>query len=279
MASIDARPVRLIQPAARWSRYRLVDLWWHRELLYFLAWRDIKVRYRQTFLGVMWAVLQPLTMMALFTVVFGRLAALQEETGGIPYAPYALVGLVPWTFFAAAVNSSSQSVASNVQLVTKTSFPRFLIPFAAVSASLVDFFFAASTLLVFLACYGFEPTWHAALGLVLVVGLVAAALGVGSLFAALSVSYRDFRFVVPFLLQIWLFSSPIIYPSSLVPELWHWILLFNPLSGLIEGFRASLFSQPIPWPEVSAALLLCVAWFVGGSLYFRRVERDFADVI
>jgi lipopolysaccharide transport system permease protein len=279
MTPIDCRPVRIIQPSARWSTYRLLDLWRHRELLYFLAWRDIKVRYRQTFLGVAWAILQPLTMMALFTIVFGRFTTLQNATGGIPYAPYALVGLVPWTFFAAAVNSSSQSIALNAQLVTKTSFPRFLIPLAAGSAALMDFLFAFAALLLLLVFYGIGFTWQAALVPILIVGMLIAAFGVGSLFAALAVSYRDFRFIVPFLLQVWLFSSPVIYPASLVPDIWYWILLLNPLSGLIGGFRASLLSQPVPWAEVATALSLCVAWFVGGTIYFRRVERDFADVI
>jgi lipopolysaccharide transport system permease protein len=277
--SIPDRPVRVVQPSSSWGGYRLSDVWRHRELLYFLAWRDIKVRYRQTALGVAWAVLQPVALMALFTLVFGRIAGLQDHTSGIPYSAFVLVGLVPWTFFSAAIGSSSQSVVVNVALVTKTAFPRFLIPLAAVGVALLDFLIAFAVLLALLLAYGIVPDERIALLPFLVVGVSAAAFGIGSLFAALAVSYRDFRYVVPFLLQLWLYTSPVIYPLSAVPREWAFLLLLNPLTGLIGGFRSSLLGEPFRWLEIGSSMLLAAAWLAIGTLYFRRVERDFADVI
>jgi lipopolysaccharide transport system permease protein len=278
-ADTHQRPVRIIAPSLRRRTYQARDAWDHRELIYFLAWRDIKIRYRQTVLGAAWAILQPLSMMLIFTVLFGRLASLQEKVGPVPYSAFALTGLVPWTFFAAAVNASSHSVVSSVQLITKTAFPRFLIPVAAIGAVLVDFLVGLAALVALLVFWGEFPTWRFAFLPVVVAGTVFLALGVGTLCAAVSVTYRDFRFIVPFVLQIVFFATPVIYPPSLLPANWSWILLLNPLTGLIESFRAVLLSTPIQWEGIVAALLHSIAWAVVGGGYFGRVERRVADVI
>lgn len=266
----------LITPAARvhvWA-----DVWAYRELLYFLVWRDLKVRYKQTALGVLWAVVQPLTAMAIFSVVFGRLAAMPSD--GVPYPLFAYAALVPWTYAAAAVGGGAQSLVSSQTLVVKVYFPRLIIPIAAVVVPLVDAAVALSVLGLLMAWYGLAPgaavltlpVW-AALG-------VATAAGATFWLSALNAKYRDVRYVVPFLTQVWLFATPVAYPTALVPERWRGLAGLNPMSTVVDGFRWALVGTPAPSSAMiaaSVAVVLVALW--SGLRYFARGERTLADVI
>jgi len=255
----------------------LPELWDYRELLYFLTLRDIKVRYKQTLMGAAWVILQPLMTMLIFTLVFNRFAGL--DSGPIPYPLFAYSGLLLWTFFAGAVTSGTNSLTSNTHLVTKVYFPKMFVPAAAVGAGLVDLGVGSLLLAALAAYYGVPLTWGLLLLPLFVLLATLLALGAGMLVSALTVKYRDLRHALPFALQFWMFASPVIYPSSVVPEGWGWILVVNPMAGLLEGFRAALAGQPLDWPRVGfsaafAAVLLAVAFYV-----FRRLEDTFADVI
>lgn len=271
-------PVTVIGRQPGWRLVNLRELWRYRELLFFLTWRDIKVRYKQAVLGAAWAVLQPLATMVVFSIFFSRLAGL--EGFEVPYPLFVFCGLVPWIFFANAISSSSQSLISNQNLVTKVYFPRLLIPMGAVGAGLVDLTISSGILVILMVFYGVPPTWSMLLMPVMVAGLVMAALGVGTLLAALTVAYRDFRYVLSFLVQLWMFATPTIYMVTrhLGPR-WEKILPLNPAYGLIRNFRAAALGWPLlPYDllvsTTVAALLLLLA-----CLYFRRVERSFADII
>lgn len=255
----------------------LRDLWEYRELLYFLAWRDIKVRYKQTALGVLWAILQPIFMMLVFTLFFGKLAGIR--TGEIPYPLFAFAGLVPWTFFANSVTSGGNSLTSSAGLITKVYFPRMLVPIAAVAAGFVDFILAFIVLVGLIFYYQISLTAHMLMLPVLAVFLMLFTLGVGMWMAALNVKYRDIRFALPFIIQIWLFVSSVIAPSTVVPEDWRWLLVLNPMSGFIEGFRAALFGHQFNWTTlgISAAITLVVLAYSAHA--FRRMEKNFADII
>lgn len=257
----------------------LAELWDHRELLYFLVWRDVKLRYKQTALGALWAILQPLMMTAVFYVLFGRLAALEQRVPGVPYAVYALAGLLPWTFFSNAVAASSASLVGGAQLITKVYFPRLVIPLAAVGAALVDLVVAVPVLLVLLLASGRMPPPTAVLTPLAVVGLALAASGVGLALSALTVRYRDFRHVVPFMLQVWLFLTPVIYPVTLVPARWRLLIYLNPVAGLVDAFRSALLGTPLEPSGVALSLAVSLVLLAAAVLYFRRVERDFADVV
>jgi lipopolysaccharide transport system permease protein len=279
MASSDAHfAVRVITPG-RALGFSTRELWSYRELLLLLAWRDISVRYKQTVLGVAWALLQPITTIVVFSVFFGRLAGLREHTGGIPYPIYVCAGLLPWTFFSNAVGVGGVSMIAHVHLVKKVYFPRLLIPFAAVGVALVDFAVSLAVLLGLMAFYRVSPTPQLALAVVPVLGLLLAAAGVASFTAAATAEYRDVRYVVPFVLQLWLFVTPVIYPVSLVPPDWRFLLFVNPLTGLIEAFRAAFLGLPFAWPAALASLALAVGAFLLGCAYFRLVERRLADTI
>jgi lipopolysaccharide transport system permease protein len=269
----------VIEPARGWSWLNVRELWRHRELLFFLAWRDVKVRYKQTAFGVAWAVVQPLLMMGVFAVFIARLGHL--ESGGLPYPLFALAGFVLWSFFATAVTSAGHSVVGSERLITKIYFPRLAVPFAAAAAALVDFLIALVLLAVLMAIYGVAPSsglWAAPL-IVAIVGL--AAVGLGTFLAALNVAYRDVRYVIPFLIQIGMFATPTIYlqPSGTEGAGMHWLLTANPMTGLVTAFRASLLGGPIPWDAVGIAALVSFGLFLAGCLYFRQVEDAFADVI
>lgn len=257
---------------------RLRELWRYRELLYFLAWRDVKVRYRQTLLGVAWAVLQPLLTMLLFTIFFGKLARMPSD--GIPYALFAYAGLLPWTFFANAVSSSGASLVANPDLVGKVYLPRMLVPGAAVVAGLVDFAIAF-TLLIGLLVYYRVAIAPAMLPLLPLLAALTAlfALAVGLWAAAVNVKYRDVRYALPFAIQLSLFASPVIYPSTLVPEAWRPLLLLNPLTGMIEAYRAALFNRPLDWIALGASAALTAITLLCAMRYFRRMEARFADMI
>jgi lipopolysaccharide transport system permease protein len=259
-------------------RESLVEILRYRELLFFLTWRDVKVRYKQTLLGAAWAVIQPLVAMIVFTVFFGRLAEI--PTGEIPYPIFSYTALVPWIYFSTAVISAGNSFVANTDLITKVYFPRIIIPLSAVLGCLVDFVIASAMMGVLLAWYGISPStqmlvWPLAVGL-----LVVLALGAGMFLAALNVTYRDIKFALPFGIQMLLFVTPIIYPSSLVPAAYRPLLALNPLSGIIEACRASLLpSQSIEWGPLGVSALMTGVIFVLGARYFQRTERSFADVI
>jgi homopolymeric O-antigen transport system permease protein len=273
-------PVTVIERRSGWQPFNLRELWRYRELLYFLTWRDVKVRYKQTVLGAAWAVIQPLGAMAVFALFLGRATGL---TGDLPYSYslFVLAGLLPWMYFSNALGSAGQSLVSNQNLVTKVYFPRLLIPLGAVGAGLVDFFVAFVLLLVMMPFYGVWPGWGF-LWLPLLVGLlVVAALGVGTLLSALTVAYRDFRFVVPFLVQLWMFATPSIYMQAerVIPGRWQWLLPLNPADGLVVNFRQAVLGGPMDYYALAVSSAVSVVLLLLGCLYFRRVERSFADVI
>jgi lipopolysaccharide transport system permease protein len=276
-ADVPQKPVLTIASGRRWMGFELGDLWAHRDLFFFLAWRDVKVRYTQTVLGVAWAILQPLLTMVVFTLLFGRLAHVPSD--GEPYAIFSYAGLLPWNFFNAAVGSSSNSLVGNASLITKVYFPRLVIPGAAVAAALVDFMIASLILFLMMPWYGvaFSPSLLMFPLLVLLISVVA--LGIGLWMSALNVKYRDVRYALPFVLQIWMFVTPIIYPLSFVPVRWRWLLRLNPLSGAIEGFRAAIFGRPFPWVDIGLSAAAGVLLLIYAAYTFRRMELEFADVI
>jgi len=255
----------------------LADLWRYRELLYFLTWRDVKLRYKQTLLGAAWAIIQPLFAMLLFTMFFGRLARMPSDN--IPYPLFAYAGLLPWTFFANAVTSSANSLIGSTNLVTKVYFPRMIIPAAPVLAGLIDLGIGFVLLVPLFIYYRVSIGWHFLFLPVLILLVTLIAFGVGMWMAAINVKYRDVRYALPFLVQLWLFASPVIYPLSLMPPKWRWLLMLNPLTGIVEGMRASLFGRPFDWPAigVSFAVSILIAGFA--AVFFQRVEDSFADII
>lgn len=270
-------PLVVIQPTGNWRLVSLKDLWAYRELLFFLTWRDVKVRYKQTALGAAWAVLQPLFMMIIFTIFFGRLAGV--DSAGIPYPLFAFAGLVPWTFFANAITASGNSLVGSSNLITKVYFPRLIVPAAAMLAGLVDFALAFLLFCVLMVYYGVAPTAHILFLPVLILMTALFALGVGTWMAALNVKYRDVRFALPFLIQIWLFVSSVILPSSALGPRLRWALMFNPMSGIIEGYRSALFGLPFDWTAIGIAAAITVVVLIYAIYSFARVERSFADII
>lgn len=266
-----------IAPSKTWVSLNLRDLWDYRELLYFLMWRDVKVRYKQTVLGAAWAIIQPFFTMLIFTIFFGKLVGIHSD--GLPYSLFALSGLVPWTFFSGAVTNSSNSLLGDARLITKVYFPRMIIPGATVGAGLVDFIIAFVTLLGLMAYYRVTVTWNILILPILIAMLALLALGVGMWMSALNVKYRDIRYVLPFTIQLWMFASPIIYPTSYIPEKWRLLYSLNPLVGIVEGFRASLLGQALNLPALAISAGITLALLVCSAYVFRRMEKDFADVI
>jgi lipopolysaccharide transport system permease protein len=255
----------------------LREVWRYRELLYFLVWRDLKVRYRQTTLGVAWAVLQPLLTMLLLTLFFGKVPGLAPA--GTPYSLFAFTALVPWVFFANAVTDSSNSVILNPDLITKVYVPRVLVPAAAVAGHLVDFFISFVLLLVLLGAYRVPITVKLALLPACILLIAVLALAVGTLMAALNVRYRDIRYALPFVVQLWMFASPVIYAPTLLPEKWRWLLNLNPVTGILQGFRTSLLGLPFDSESLSISAAITIATCFFALRYFRRVASGFADVI
>jgi len=278
--TVPAPPVvQVIEPAAGWIGIPGREIWQYRELLYFLTWRDVKIRYKQTILGAAWAILQPFMTMVVFALFFGRLAGLGHKTGGIPYPIYVYAGLLPWTFFATAIGSIGNSLVGSASLITKVYFPRLVIPLAAVGAGLVDLAVSFTALLALMIYYRTPLSWQLLWVPLFLAGTVLVATGIGSLLSALTVAYRDFQYVVPFMIQLWLFTTPVIYPPSLVPEKWRWLLFLNPMAGLIEGFRAAFLARPLDWPPIGISLLVSIVCFLTGAAYFQQVENRFADII
>jgi lipopolysaccharide transport system permease protein len=275
--SVTKRPPALIIENRRWTALELYDLWTHRDLFYLLAWRDVKVRYKQTLLGAAWAILQPLLAMVVFTLLFGRLARVPSD--GKPYAIFSYTGLLPWNFFVSAVNNSSNSLVNSTNLITKVYFPRLLVPTAAVAAALVDITIASLILLVLMPIFGVG--FHASLifyvPLVALMVLTAAAVGIWT--SAINVKYRDVRYALPFAIQILMFLTPVIYPVSFLPERWRWVIRLNPLSGIIEGFRDAIFGRPFNWNGIAISTAITLVLFAGAAYVFRRMEGEFADVI
>ena len=270
-------PLVVIQPNRKWNLLSFKDIWAYRELLFFLTWRDVKVRYKQTALGAAWAILQPLFMMIIFTIFFGRLAGVGSS--GIPYPLFALAGLVPWTFFANAITASGNSVVGSANLITKVYFPRLIVPAAAMLAGLVDFLLAFGLLCLLMIYYRVTLTAHILFLPVLFLLTALFALGVGTWMSALNVKYRDVRFALPFAIQLWLFVSSVILPSSSVPQKWRWLLMLNPMSAIIEGYRSALFGLPFDWLSLGVASGLTVLVLFYAIYSFGRVERGFADII
>ncbi len=268
-----------VAPAGRWPGFDAAALWRYRGLLFFLVWRELKVRYAQTVLGAAWAVLQPVLTTVVFTVIFGRFARLPSD--GIPYAAFSLTALVPWTYFVTAVTGSSNSLVANTSLVTKVYFPRLVIPAAPVLAALLDLGVSFVALFVLILFYGITPSRDASLLLLplSVLMTVITAAGVGCWLAALNIQYRDVKYVVPFLLQLWMFASPVVYSLSLVPPRYRLAYAINPIVGVIAGFRGALLGAGGPSAaEFAVSFGSACLIFVGGAAYFRRTERVFADV-
>jgi len=269
--------VTVIEPSREWRSLDLKELWAYRELLWVLTERDIRVRYAQTSVGVAWAVLQPLLLMVVFSVFFGRLARVPSD--GIPYPLFAYSALLPWTFFTSALTSSANSVAASAHLISKVYFPRLIIPLASIGSWLVDFLIAMTILLGLMVYYQMGWTWSLLWLPLLVAALVFAALGIGTLLAALTASYKDVRHVIPFALQFWMFATPIVYPASLVPADWRWLLNLNPMTGLIEAFRAVFVGRALDSTSLAVSVAVALVMFVAGVAYFERVQRRFADVV
>lgn len=271
-------PEILIEPSRGWQALGLKELWEFRELFYFLAWRDIKVRYKQTALGASWAILQPLLSMLIFTLIFGILAKIPSD--GLPYPLFAYSALLPWQLFVYALTQSSNSLIENARLISKVYFPRLVVPLASVVAGVVDFFFAFSILILLMFYYGVVPTWGVlALPFFLILAL-GAAMSVGLWMSALNVKYRDVRYTVPFLAQAWMFATPIVYPSSMIPEAWRWLYGLNPMAGVVEGFRwALLGTEILHLPLILVSATVVVIGLVGGLYYFKRMEKMFADLV
>lgn len=278
MSATAPLSITFIRPASGWTSLGLKELWEYRELLYFLTWRDIKVRYKQTALGAAWAIIQPVFMMLVFSLFFGQLAKVPSD--GIPYPVFTFCALLPWHLFAHSLTESSNSIVANERLITKVYFPRLVVPIAAVLGGLVDFAIAFVILLAMLAYYGIVPgpAVFALPGLVLLA--ILTALAVGLWLSALNVQYRDVRYTINFLIQVWLFATPVAYPSSLIPEAWRPIYGLNPMAGVVEGFRWALLGRtPAPGPMLAVSATVVLLLLIGGLYYFRWMEQQFADVV
>ena len=271
-------PVTIIEPTNGWRALNLRELWRFRELLYFMAWRDVKVRYKQTVIGAAWAILQPFLTMIVFSVIFGRLAKIGSE--GVPYPVFSYSALLPWTFFATAMSQAGTSLVSNANMVSKIYFPRVILPMASVLAATLDFGIAFIVLLGMMFYFGIVPGLALlTIPLFLLLALMTA-LGISLWLSAINVKYRDVRYIIPFLTQFWLFATPVAYPSSMIPEKWRLLYGLNPMAGVVEGFRWSLLGTENP-PNglILVSALVVIFMFVGGLFYFRRMEREFADII
>ena len=274
---LPERPILILERPGKWLSLDLRDLWAHRDLFLFMVGRDVKIRYKQTALGVAWAVLQPVLTMVVFTVIFGRLAKVPSD--GMPYPIFVFAGLVPWNFFNQAVTTSSNSLVGNAALITKVYFPRLVIPGAAVGAALVDFAISAAIMFAMAIYYGvaFSASLLMLIPLVLMITLFAT--GVGMWMSGLNVKFRDVRYALPFILQIWMYVTPIIYPVSFIPAHWRWLIALNPLSGIIQGFRCAIFGRPFDWTGLAISAALAVGVLIYAAFAFRRMEREFADII
>jgi lipopolysaccharide transport system permease protein len=271
------RTLRLEAPRS-WQTLNLAELWAYRELLFFFVWRDVKVRYKQTVLGALWAIVQPLATTLAFAVLFGRLGGMARHVDG-PYALHVFAGMLPWTFFANAVTLAANSLVGSGHLISKVYFPRLLVPLAAIASGLLDFAIAFAGLLVMMAVYGVAPSASMLAAPLFVAGTIAAAAGTGILFAALVVTFRDVRYIITFALQLWLFASPVLYPLDMIPARWRLLYAVNPMAGLVAGFRASVVGGPAPADVLLVSSASAAVILLAAVRYFVQVERRFADVI
>lgn len=269
--------VTVIEPPKGWDMLDLRELWAYRELLRALTIRDIKIRYKQTVLGVAWAVIQPVVTMIVFTIVFGELAKL--PTDGFPYPIFVYSALLPWMFFANAIATASGSLISSSHLVSKVYFPRLIIPLSSIGSGLIDLAISTFILLLLMLYFSIPLTINILAAPLLLISVTFTALGIGTFLCALSVTYRDFRFVVPFMVQIWLYCTPVVYAVSLIPENWQWVLMLNPMAAIVEGFRSAFLGKPFDLAMLAISFLISVGIFIFGVAYFEKVERRFADII
>lgn len=281
-ATVPDAPVTVIQPTRGLSFADLNALWQYRELLYFLVWRDVKVRYKQTILGVFWVILQPLASMAIFTILFGVL--LDAPSGNVPYPVFAFAGLLPWNYFASALTRSSSSIVNSANLVTKIYFPRLVIPLSAVLSGLVDFGVSSIVLAGIMALYRITPTPAIVLLPLFLLLAMVTALGFGLWLSALNVRYRDINYLVPFMAQIWMYLTPVVFASTLIPERYRFLLTLNPMTGVVEGFRWALLGPNVADTTLSPGLVaisvgIALAVFISGLVFFRTTERTFADIV
>ncbi|MGB2589053.1 MAG: ABC transporter permease [Candidatus Acidiferrum sp.] len=261
-------------PVFQW----ISEFWHYRELLYFLAWREVKVRYKQAALGAAWAIIQPLFTMIIFTLFFGRLAGVPSD--GIPYPLFSFCALVPWTYFSGTLGLAGNSLVSNASLVTKVYFPRVLLPSATVISGMLDFLIGSVFLVLMMIYYHVRPGWQLLFLPMFVIAMMLLALGISLLLAAINVRYRDVKYALPFIIQIWLFVTPIIYPVTFLPAKYQKILAFNPMAGIVEGMRACLFSaREMPWKLVGISFSVTLVVLIVGAVYFRKTEKTFADIV
>jgi lipopolysaccharide transport system permease protein len=273
----EREPTIRIRPPKKWVPINVSELWHYRELLYSFISRDVKIRYKQTALGFLWAIIQPLFLMVVFTLFFGNLAQVPSE--GIPYPLFSFAGLLPWTLFAEGLTRSTTSMVSNANIMTKVYFPRLIMPLSGILSPLVDFAIAFVILIIMMAYYGFVPTIAIVLLPAFILLAVLTSFAVGLWLSALNVKYRDFQYTLPFLIQLWLFVSPVVYPASMVPQQWQFLYALNPMSGVIEGFRWALFGTNPPQGMIFISACVVVVLLVGGLFYFKRMEQYFADVV
>ncbi len=271
------KKLTIIKGETTWRSVNVGQLWSYRELLSSLAMRDIKVRYKQTVLGVMWAVIQPLATMVIFTLLFGRLAKIPSD--GVPYPVFVFSGLLAWNFFQSSVSSGGASLLSAGSMITKVYFPRIIVPLASVGVSIVDFAISFGILLILMLLYSVPFTWQIALMPLFFLGLAVLALGLSAWLSSVTVVYRDFRFVLPFMLQMWMYLTPVIYPLSFVPQDWRWLIYLNPVAGWLEGIRACILGNTIDWVSVFCSTVLTLIIVYLGVRYFEKADRRFADVI
>ena len=274
----ESAPVIRVQPTRGWVRLQFRELWQYRGLLYFLTWRDVKVKYKQTTLGISWAIIQPVLNTVIFTIVFGRFIGVRTP-GNVAYEIFAFSSMLMWGFFANGLNSASASVVGNANLISKVYFPRLIVPVSGVAGALPDFVVGFVVLLAVMPFYGIMPGITILLTPVFLLLAVLTALGVGIWLAALTARYRDFRYVLPFLVQFWFFASPVAYSSAHITQPWRTLYGLNPMTGVIEGFRWAVLGQQPPLAMLGLSVLVAVFFLVTGLFYFRRVEKTFADLI
>ena len=267
----------VIEPPKGWHMLNWRELWAYRELLWVLTMRDIKVRYKQTVLGAGWAIIRPVMTMVIFSVVFGQLAKMPSD--GLPYPIFVYAGLLPWTFFSASIGASGQSLVGSAHLVSKVYFPRLIIPLSSVGAGLVDLLISTVVLLLMMLWFGVGWSFNLLAAPLLLLAVVFTALGVGTLLSALTVAYRDFTHLTPFVVQIWMYVTPVIFPVSIVPERWQWLMYLNPMTGLVEGFRSAFLGKSFDLTGLGISFAIALALFAIGVAYFEKVERRFADII
>ena len=275
--SLPDLPTLVIRPPRKWVPIDFGELWSYRELLYFFVWRDVKIRYKQTGLGVAWAVIQPLFTMLIFSVIFGGLAKIPSD--GLPYPLFTLAALLPWQLFSEGMTRSTTSMVTNASIMTKVYFPRLIMPIAGVLSPVVDFLVAIGILVLMMAYYGLVPTINVIFLPVFVLLALASSLGVGLWLSALNVQYRDFQYTVPFLVQVWLYASPVVYSTNLVPAQYQLLYGLNPMAGVIEGFRWALLGTAPPSGIIGLSVLVVLVLLVTGAFYFKKMEQYFADIV